>query len=99
MGSFFSKRMRIATGVGITLSILAAVYLDFWKKYFGAHEIVGYSILFLVGFGAGVIGLYFLAKTPESRMPQAEGRLKILKLLSQPFRDENFRKLYALNHG
>ena len=95
MGSFFSKRMRIATGVGIALSILAAFYLDFWKKQFAQQELAGYSILFLIGFVAGMTGLLFLAKTPEVRMPQAEGKPKILKLLSQPFRDENFRKLIA----
>ncbi|MBC8357822.1 MAG: MFS transporter [Candidatus Aminicenantes bacterium] len=95
MGSFFSKRMRIATGVGIALSILAAVYLDFWKKQFADHELAGYSILFLVGFAAGIIGLLFLTKTPETKMPQILEKQKILKLISQPFRDENFRKLIA----
>jgi len=95
MGSFFSKRMRIAVGVGIALSILAAVYLDFWKKQFADHELAGYSILFFVGFAAGMVGLFFLAKTPEIRMPQVQEKPKILKLLSQPFKDENFRKLIA----
>lgn len=95
MGSFFSKRMRIATGVGIAVSILAAVYLDFWKKQFPDQELVAYSILFAVGFFAGMIGLLFLGKTPEIRMPQIEGKQKIFKLLAQPFRDENFRKLIA----
>ena len=95
LGSFFSKRMRISTAVGIALSILAALYLDFWKKQFAEQELAGYSILFLSGFGAGVLGLFFLAKTPEIRMPQVRERLKIFKLLSLPFKDENFRKLIA----
>jgi len=95
LGSFFSKRMRIATGVGIGLSILAAVYLDLWKKLFADYEIYGYSILFLLGLGAGAMGVYFLARTPEKRMPAPEQRTGILKLLAQPFRDENFRKLIA----
>jgi len=95
MGSFFSKRMRIAVGVGIALSILAAVYLDFWKKQFADQELAGYSILFLVGFAAGMLGLLFLAKTPETKMPQILEKQKILKLLSRPFKDENFRKLIA----
>ena len=95
MGSFFSKRMRVATGVGIALSILAAVYLDFWKKQFADHEIAGYSILFILGFTAGLTGLFFLAKTPEIRMPRVQEKQKILRILSQPFRDENFRKLIA----
>jgi MFS family permease len=95
MGTFFSKRMQIATGIGIVLSVLAALYLDFWKKYFAAQELAGYSILFLVGFAAGLFGLLFLIRTPEARMPEVHEKPKILKLLSQPFRDENFRKLIA----
>ena len=95
LGSFFSKRMRISTAVGIALSILAALYLDLWKKQFAEQELAGYSILFLLGFLAGVLGLFFLAKTPEIRMPKAQEKLKILKLLSLPFKDENFRKLIA----
>jgi len=95
MGSFFSKRMRISTAVGIGLSILSALFLDFWKKQFAEQELAGYSILFLLGFGAGVLGLFFLAKTPEIRMPKAQEGLKIFMLLSQPFKNENFRKLIA----
>jgi MFS family permease len=95
MGSFFSRRMRIATGVGIALSLAAAAYLDFWKKQFAEQELAGYSILFLFGFAAGALGVFFLAKTPESRMPKIHERVSILKLLLLPFRDENFRKLIA----
>ncbi|MFC1815577.1 MFS transporter [Thermodesulfobacteriota bacterium] len=95
MGAFFAKRMRVSTAVGIALSIVAAIYLDFWKKQFPDNELSGYSILFLAGFAAGVIGLFFLAKTPEIQMPEFKGKQKILKLLSQPFKDENFRKLIA----
>lgn len=95
LGSFFSKRMRIATGVGIALSIAAAVYLDYWKKLFADYELQGYSILFFIGFGAGALGLYFLARTPEVRMAAAEEKPKILKLLAKPLKDENFRKLIA----
>jgi len=93
LGSFFSKRMRIATGVGIALSLGAAAYLDLWKKQLPNYEIHGYSILFLFGLAVGMLGVYFLARTPEKRMPIPEQRLGILKLLTQPFKDENFRKL------
>jgi MFS family permease len=95
MGAFFAKRMRISTAVGIALSIIASIYLDFWKNKFPANELSAYSILFFTGFAAGVIGLFFLAKTPEIQMPQIEEKQKILKLLAQPFKDGNFRKLIA----
>jgi MFS family permease len=93
LGSFFSKRMRIATGVGIVLSVVAAVYLDLWKKLLPNYELQGYSILFLFGFAAGVLGLYFLFKTPEKRMPVVTEKSNIFKLLAKPFKDDNFRKL------
>lgn len=95
MGSFFAKRMRIGTAAGIALSIIAATYLDFWKKQFPDSELSGYSILLLAGVAAGLISLYSLVKTPEIKMPQIKDKQKILKLLSGPFKDENFRKLIA----
>lgn len=95
LGSFFSKRMRIATAAAIVLSIIAAGYLDLWKKLFADYELQGYSILFLVGFGAGALGLYFISNIPESRMPVSEERPRIFRMLAQPFKDENFRKLIA----
>jgi MFS family permease len=95
LGSFFSKRMRIATAVGIALSIVAALFLDSWKKFLPGHEIHGYSILFFAGFMAGTAGLYFLSKTPEKKMLPPAEKVKIFRLLSSPFKDENFRKLIA----
>lgn len=95
LGSFFSKRMRIATAVGIALSIGAAVYLDLWKKLFAEQEVYGYSALFFAGFLVGMMGVYFLSRTPELGMPEVSERRRILHLLGQPFRDENFRKLIA----
>jgi len=95
LGSFFSKRMRIATGVGIALSILAAVYIDFWKKVLADHELEGYSVLFFAGFCAGALGLYFLSVTPEVRMPESGEKIRIFRMFYEPFRNENFRKLMA----
>lgn len=95
MGGFFSRRMQIGTGVGILLSIAAGAFLDIWKKSFPAQEQAGYAILFILGAVAGLIGVYYLAKTAEPRMPSVSVKLKLLKLLSQPFHDENFRKLMA----
>jgi len=93
LGAFFSKRMRLATGVGIALSVIAAAFLDFWKKSFANLELQGYSILFLAGLGAGFISVYFLMKTPEIGMPAARERIGTFKVLSEPFKNENFRKL------
>jgi len=91
LGAFFSKRMRLATGLAIVLSLAAAAYLDLWKSQFPRHEIQGYSILFFVGFAAGMLGVYFISTIPEPRMaPMEKG---FFKPLLQPFRDVNFRNL------
>ena len=48
LGAFFSKRMSLAKALGIPLSLVAAFYLDYWKKVFPAFELYGYSIHRLV---------------------------------------------------
>lgn len=93
LGAFFSRRMRISTGVGIVLSFLAAFYVDNWKKLFAEYELQGYSILFLAGLAAGMLGIYFLSRIPEKRMAQTGDKPSLLRLFGRPFRDENFRKL------
>ncbi len=91
LGSFFSKRMRLATGLAIVLSLAGAVYIDLWKKGFSNYELQGYSLLFFFGFAAGMLGVYFISTIPEPRMTRIE--TGFFKLLLQPFRDANFRNL------
>jgi len=93
LGTFFSRRMSIAIGVGIVLSLLAAGYLDLWKKYFSAQETQGYSILFFISFLAGLSGVYIVSRIPEPRMAASHVNLNFLELLRLPFRDTNYRKL------
>ncbi|MFC1570611.1 MFS transporter [Candidatus Omnitrophota bacterium] len=95
LGSFFSKRMRMATILGIVLSLVSATYIDQWRKFFPEQAIYGYSILFVLGFIAGVIGVLYLSRVPEPRMVPPEGKVNFLGMLSVPFKDDNFRKLMA----
>ncbi|MGD2279203.1 MAG: MFS transporter, partial [Candidatus Omnitrophota bacterium] len=95
LGDFFSKRMIMSTILGIVLSFVCAVYIDQWKKLFPQQEIYGYSILFALGFFAGIIGVYYLSTIPEPRMSPPEGRINFFGMLSVPFKDGNFRKLMA----
>ncbi|MFH1479279.1 MAG: MFS transporter [Candidatus Omnitrophota bacterium] len=91
MGSFFSNRLRIATILGILVSLLASMFIDYWKVHFPSQEINAYSGLFGIGFVLGMIGVFYLSKTPETKMiPQ---KIEFIKLLGQPFKDINFRRL------
>jgi len=93
LGSFFSKRMSLATGLGIPLSLAAGIYLDYWKKLLPNYELYGYSVLFFLGFLAGMLGVYFISTIPELRMTSIEKRPKFFNLILQPFKDANFRQL------
>jgi MFS family permease len=91
LGSFFSRRLSLATALAIVLSLAAAVFLDFWKKHLSGYELQGYSILFFAGFAVGMLGVYFISTIPEPRMAPIE--TGFFKLVLQPFKDANFRNL------
>jgi MFS family permease len=48
LGSFFARRMMLATALGIVLTLLAGFFVDFWKGRFPDDQLYGYSILFLL---------------------------------------------------
>lgn len=93
LGSFFSKRMRLATALGIALYLAAGFYIDLVKKRFPDLELYGYSTLFLLGFLAGMVGVYFISTIPEPRMAAREGKSGFFELILVPFEDLNFRRL------
>ena len=93
LGSFYSRRMMLASILGIPLSLAAAFYLDQWKRLFPNHEIYAYSILFSLGFFAGMIGVYFISTIPEPRMASVEEKTSFFRMIALPFRNENFKNL------
>jgi MFS family permease len=93
LGSVFSRRMALATAVSIPIFVFSGFFIDFSKKLFPAFELYGYSILFFLGFVAGIIGINFLARIPEPRMKATETKGGFLRQILEPFQDMNFRKL------
>jgi MFS family permease len=92
LGSFFSQRMMLSTVLAIVLSLFAAFFIDGWEGWTSASPLSGYSVLFLIGYGAGMVGVFFLAKTPEPRMIAPPSHDFFRKLVV-PVRDLNFRNL------
>jgi MFS family permease len=92
LGLFFSRRMALSFALGIALSLGAGFFLDFLRYDSSINPLLGYSALFLIGNAFGLIGTYFLAKTPEPKMTVREG-IPLKNLLSEPFGDRNFRNL------
>jgi MFS family permease len=95
LGAFFSKRMRLATALGIGLYLAAGFYIDLVKNRFPGLELYGYSTLFLLGFLAGMVGVYFISTIPEPRMAAQERKSRFFELILVPFEDTNFRRLIA----
>jgi len=93
LGAFFSKRMRLNVALGIFFSLAVGIYIDYLRKLFPNYELYGYSILFSLGFFAGMLGVHFISTIPEPRLPSAEEKPKFFKLLLLPFRDANFKNL------
>ncbi len=93
MGSYFAKRMAVSIAVGAVLSLGAGAGVDLYKKYMGA-ETGAYTIIFLIGGAAGLLGAFFLSRIPEPKMAPASGE-SLLKLLAAPFHNHNFRQLLA----
>jgi MFS family permease len=91
LGSYFAKRMALATALGAILSMAAGIGVDVWKARYS--EVYAYVILFLFGTGAGMVSLGFLARIPEPRMPVSSEGKGVFRMLAQPFKDKNFRQL------
>ncbi len=93
LGTFFSRRLALSTGLALGISLTAGFFIDYWGSLHPGHTAYGYSILFLLGFIGGLAGIYFLATTPEPRMIVPNENVGLLSIIIRPFRDLNFRNL------
>jgi hypothetical protein len=93
LGAFYSRRIRMATGVGIVLSLAAAVFIDLIKKKLPIYEIYGYATIFVLGFLAGMLGVYFITRIPEQKMMVQKRLIPLLHLILKPFADLNYKRL------
>ena len=93
LGEFFSRRLTFSTGIALVISLVAGFFIDSWEITFPDLAAYGYSILFLLGLIAGLIGITFLARTPEPRMALEDGKDGLLAAIKKPFADLNFKNL------
>ncbi len=99
LGDFFARRLFWATGLGMAASLLAGGLVDYSDEMFGGEErtIYAYSIIWLLGAGAGFASSWWLTRVAEPQMPRAEApapvRPRLLAQLGRPMRDINFRRL------
>jgi len=97
MGSYFARRLAMATGVGAGLSLVAGFAVDALQSpgmpiTGPLPETVVYAGLFVVGGVSGLIGTTFLARVPEPKMPEPDDS-GLLRMLVRPLKEQNFRRL------
>jgi len=94
LGSVFSRRLMLATGIALVITLLGGFFIDYWGNHYQGQEIYGYSILFLAAIIFGLIGEEIFIRIAEPQMEDNKGKpLSPLKLLTTPLKDKNFRAL------
>ncbi|MCX5772804.1 MAG: MFS transporter [Candidatus Hydrogenedentes bacterium] len=90
MATFFARRMAWSAAVSASLSLASGCAIDLYSRY---HPVAsGYTFLFGFAIVAGMSGLYYLGRVAEPQMPAVKYD-GLMKLLAQPFKNLNYRKL------
>ncbi|MEQ8369410.1 MAG: MFS transporter, partial [Alphaproteobacteria bacterium] len=93
MGWYYARRMFYGIGLALGIGLLASGFIDLWQAWlpdFGRHV---YTVVFLAGGVMGFVDTWLIARMPEASMARPAKPSPLLKLLWQPFRDINFRRL------
>ncbi|NUM56162.1 MAG: MFS transporter [Candidatus Hydrogenedentes bacterium] len=90
-GTFFAKRMALATFIGAVLSVAGAIAVDMGKQHYGS-PIGAYTGIFVIAAVSAVVSLFFIARMPEPEMPVQSGAT-VREILRQPLRDATFRSV------
>jgi len=94
LGSFFSRRMSLSLALGIVLSLVASTIIDFIQRNPAYPPGTAYSVIFIGGFIAGLIGIWYMSRIPEPLMKEST-KVRTLDQIRSTFRDENFSRLIA----
>ncbi|MBM3290181.1 MAG: MFS transporter, partial [Candidatus Hydrogenedentes bacterium] len=88
-GTFFAKRLALATFIGAVLSVAGAVAVDMGNHRYGS-AMGAYAGIFVVAAVSSAVSLVFVARMPEPAMPMQHGA-SIRDILRQPLQDMKFR--------
>ena len=92
-GILMGRRLMYMTAIGMLASIAASGFIDSWQNWSGLDIGYAYAAIFGTAMISGFIGIYCMTRMSEPRMPADDGSLDLGRRLSEPFRDDNFRKL------
>lgn len=93
LGRFFARRTIYATAIGIVCSLGAGFALQNQQTAREGGDGLVFTALYTIGFLAAAISTWRLALVPEPLMPPPQPKQTLVKLLSAPLKDRNFRTL------
>lgn len=93
LGAFFSRRLFYATGFAMAAGLAGGGFVEWWGGAYPQMPAYAYTVLYLLGAGAGALSTYYLALVPEPRMAPPERVIHLGRMLAEPFKDQHFRRL------
>lgn len=95
LGSYFSKRSRYMQMVNIGLSLIVALLIDYIQNFYPYYLNFLYGSYLTLAGVIGVVGVFILAQADDTKVEMSQEN--IFKLLREPIRNPNFRKLLWFN--
>lgn len=97
-GSFFARRLRFATALGMALGLGGAIFADFWRENASSDAAIAQGFAYpLLGaaLSLGVLTWVFILRMPEARMaPRPEGpQPSLISSVLEPVRDSSYKHL------
>ncbi len=89
LGRVFARRSLLGGALGLVLTPLGGLFVDWWRQAVPGAPLYAYSLLFLLGTLVGLVGVAAIARIPEPTMAVEPG-VGFADLVLTPFRDRNF---------
>jgi MFS family permease len=89
---FLSRRNQIGTGLALSLSVVAGLFLDWWGIHWG-NSVGGFAVVFALAAICGLGAIPFLGATSDAPMPRTGRHEPFTRFITLPLRDSNFRRL------
>lgn len=96
LGRFMGRAMLWLTAAAVLMGLSGGYFLDWWQTHPSGPVTHAYVILYVVGFGFGMLSVFLQTRIPEPRMTDGDTpHLHARDVLVAPLRNINFRRWVA----
>jgi hypothetical protein len=90
-GRYFSRRNIVMAAVGMSVPLVASLFIDTWTAWFTPRAVGGFLIVFVAGIVCGLVALVIQGRMPDTPLRPSRG-MTFFARLALPLRDLNFRR-------